>query len=144
MIIGIVGSEEAKFTFNGAAEAKSIIRGLVLRPDTTKVVSGRCHLGGIDLWAAEIARDNHIEVEEFPPKVLAWEGGYKQRNLEIARASDAVYCITVDALPPDFPGMKFLECYHCHTNDHVKSGGCWTLKQALRMGKQGRVYVVHN
>ena len=144
MIVGIVGSEKIKFTPVGEAAAKKLIW-QILSPDiVVEVVSGKCHLGGIDIWAAEIGQKLGLIVTEYAPKNQSWEGGYKLRNLKIASRSDVVYCITVDRLPDDYDGMRFKLCYHCNTKSHVKSGGCWTMKQAIRMGKQGVLHVVKN
>lgn len=140
MKIGIVGSEAAKFTPKTEAKAKALIRRLLANADV--VVSGHCHLGGIDLWAEEIANEAGLETLIFPPAQLRWEGGYKQRNLQIAHHSDSVYCIAVRALPPNYTGMRFPYCYHCHTSEHVKSGGCWTVKEAIKHGRAGKVYTV--
>lgn len=140
MRIGIVGSEAAKFTPETEALARLAIRGLLAPGDV--VVSGACHLGGIDIWAIEEARSLGLECREWPPARLVWEGGYKQRNLQIARDSDKVVCITVRELPPGYSGMKFKLCYHCGVDSHVKSGGCWTVKQAKLMGKPTEVIVI--
>jgi hypothetical protein len=35
--------------------------------------------------------------------------------------------------PPEYVGMKFDYCYHCHTSDHIKSGGCWTAHKAEKV-----------
>lgn len=140
--IGIVGSEAAKFTAETEQQAKQAIIDLVNRPEVGTVISGGCHLGGIDTWAAEIGKHFGRQVIEFFPLVRAWSEGYKPRNLAIAEGSDEVWCITVRALPESFKGMRFPYCYHCRTAEHVKSGGCWTVKQALRMGKRGGVIVV--
>lgn len=139
-IIGIVGSEAAKFTLKGKEEAKSIINELISRPETIEVVSGGCHLGGVDIWTAEIGRQQGKLVTEFIPKTLSWETGYKIRNLQIAKHSDIVYCITVARLPLNYTGMCFSFCYHCNTNSHIKSGGCWTMHKA----KIGILNVVKN
>lgn len=138
--IGIVGSEGAKFTPDTELAAKAIIATLIRGYDT--VVSGGCHLGGIDIWAKEIATEWQLPFIEFLPAKLGWSGGYKERNLQIAQESDIVVCITVKNFPPDYTGMRFPYCYHCKTSDHIKSGGCWTVKQALKLGKKGRVIVV--
>mgnify|MGYP001594700573 CR=1 FL=1 len=140
MRIGIVGSEAANFTPKTVAEERKLIR-TILQPGDV-VVSGKCHLGGIDIWAVEEAVKLGLSYKEWPPKHRAWEGGYKQRNLEIAKDSDKVVCITVRSLPITYTGMRFSHCYHCGTYDHVKSGGCWTVKQAKRMGKEGLVLIV--
>lgn len=138
--IGIVGSEASKFDAITEANAKAIIQD-VIRP-YRKVVSGACHLGGVDVWAIEGAKRAYKEYEEFPPAILKWEGGYKQRNIQIAAASDHVLCITVARLPEGYTGMRFNLCYHCGTNDHVKSGGCWTVHRAIKMGKTGEIIVL--
>jgi len=141
MIVGIVGSEEAKFTANGRFLARDEIEQIVR--SAAGVVSGECHLGGIDTWAREIANELNVPFWGFPPLRHSWTF-YRKRNLEIVDASDIIYCITVDKLPPDFKSMHFNTCYHCNARDHVKSGGCWTMKQAIKQGKQGKLIVVRN
>jgi hypothetical protein len=126
---GIVGHEGAKFTADGEAQARRIIRELLAHPDTV-LVSGRCHLGGIDIWAEEEADKLGREKIIHPPKELSWSKGYKPRNLLIAKDSDIVHCIVVANYPDDYDGMKFKRCYHCNSDDHIKSGGCWTAKRA--------------
>jgi hypothetical protein len=142
MVIGIVGSESIKFTPETEAAAKKIIRDLLTRPGVTGVSSGACHLGGIDAWAEEIGKELGLDLFIYPPKTQSWETGYKPRNLQIVKASDEVYCITVKELPLNYKGMRFDYCYHCKTRDHVKSGGCWTAKQAQKKGKFATWYVV--
>lgn len=142
MRVGIVGSESAKFTPETEQLARAEIRRLIQGADL--VVSGRSPLGGIDWWAIEEAKKLGIETREYPPAIDRWEGGYKQRNLQIAENSDMVACITVKTLPPGFKGMQFRVCYH-HSppaTDHVKSGGCWTAKQAALAGKQTELVVI--
>ena len=141
MRIGIVGSEAAKFTSETEAVAREMIQDLILQERASVVVSGGCHLGGIDAWAAEEAAKMGVDVIEHLPKVTAWEG-YKARNILIAEDSDTVYCITVRELPPNYTGMRFKLCYHCGTADHVKSGGCWTTKYARSLGKPARTLVI--
>lgn len=133
MILGIVGSEAAKFTPETEAAARAAIREAILRHGATKVTSGGCHLGGVDIYAEEEAKALGIPFEAFLPKTLSWEGGYKQRNLKIAQA-DLVLCITVKELPTSYKGMTFKGCYHCGTKNppHVKSGGCWTAWKCKR------------
>lgn len=140
MRIGIVGSEAAKFDPRTEQLARAIIRQNI-GPGYI-VVSGGCHLGGIDIWAKEEAVQMGLQVIEHLPKNRSWSGGYKPRNLLIAQDSDRVICITVRGLPPEYRGMVFDYCYHCNTAKHVKSGGCWTVKQAIKMGKAGEVIVV--
>jgi hypothetical protein len=142
--LGIVGSEEAKFTPHTRDRACAIIHALLRNLDVDLVVSGHSPLGGIDIWAIEVAEALGIETLEFPPKTHRWADGYKPRNLQIAEHSDMVVCITVKTLPASYTGMQFHGCYHCQTppEDHVKSGGCWTMKQAARAGKAARLIVI--
>jgi hypothetical protein len=144
MRVGIVGSEEAKFTSLGKTRATEIIRGLL--DGATAVVSGACHLGGIDIWSASEGRSRGFLVLEFPSRSKNWSGpgGYCERNLKIVDHSDLVVCITVKQLPKDYNGMRFPKCYHCNTTDHVKSGGCWTMHQARKQGKAWKLHVVEN
>ncbi len=146
MILGIVGSEAAKFTESGEREAKRIIWDLVEMLKPEKVSSGDCHLGGIDVWAEEIADILGVETKIFPPKSRSWTH-YKARNIQIAEFSHTVICLSVDRLPSSYTGMRFPLCYHCvglEEPDHIKSGGCWTTKYARSIGREGRLIVVNN
>lgn len=140
--VGIVGGEAAKFTPETERLARQAIRRLI--EGATLVISGRSPLGGVDIWAIEEAERLGIPTCEYPPAERSWEGGYRPRNLQIAQHSDRVACITVKRLPPDYRGMRFDRCYHCGTppGHHVKSGGCWTMKQAARAGKRTRLVVI--
>lgn len=127
--LGIVGSEAAKFTAMTEAAARAKIRELCR--GASAVVSGACHLGGVDRWAVEEAAALGLTTAEFPPKSLGWPD-YRARNILIAEASDIVHVIVPRELPPDYAGMRFSHCYHCNIADHVKSGACWTAKYAER------------
>lgn len=144
MKIGIVGSEEAKFTPDTIEAAKEMIRAIITFENADTVISGACHLGGIDRWAAEIGKEMGKQVIEYPPKCRSWRYGYKPRNIRIAKASDKVYCLTVKELPPGYAGMRFQGCYHCGTpiDHHVKSGGCWTTKYARKHNKPTQLIVI--
>lgn len=144
MVIGIVGSEQAKFTPETEAEARAIIYCLLGREGVTGVVSGACHLGGVDSYAAEIGKELGLRVIEHAPRDLRWSTGYAPRNMLIARDGAECHCITVASLPVNYTGMRFKLCYHCGTDQHVKSGGCWTVKQAIKLGKPGFVHVINN
>jgi hypothetical protein len=124
--VGIVGHEAAKFTPKTEEMARDVIRAII-KP-AALVVSGHCHLGGIDIWAEEEAAKLGIPYLIFPPKTRTWTH-YKERNLNIVAKSDIVHCVVVEKYPPDYAGMRFEYCYHCHTSDHIKSGGCWTAKR---------------
>lgn len=142
MIVGIVGSEGAKFTPETEYKAKQLIASILMRPEVTGFSSGACHLGGIDVWAEEIARSLGLECFIFPPANKQWSTGYKPRNIAIAKKSDELHCITLKELPPEYKGMRFPLCYHCGTKDHVKSGGCWTVKLGQKLGKQGHWHIL--
>lgn len=141
MKLGIVGSEAAKFTPATEDLARMIIRRM-LTPDVSLVISGACHLGGIDVWAVEEAKQAGKPYKEYTPRDLEWETGYKPRNLLIAHGCDKVVCITVRKLPGGYKGMRLDWCYHCKNGDHVKSGGCWTMKQAAKLGKQTELIII--
>ena len=146
MRIGIVGHEGAKFTKKGEEEARRIIvQILSLYPkEETELVSGGCHIGGIDIWAEEEADKLGIEKKIYPPARLAWDGGYKPRNIKIAKRSDIVYCLVVKRFADSYKGMKFPYCYHCDTTSHIKSGGCWTAKFAHKLGKDMYIIELEN
>lgn len=138
--LAIVGSEEIKFTAATKERACNWIWALLASYD--EVVSGACHLGGIDVWAAQIGREMGLSVIEYPPKTQNWSDGYKPRNMQIARRCTEAVCITVAKLPDTYTSpFRFDTCYHC-CESHVKSGGCWTVKQARMMGKPGTIIVV--
>lgn len=140
--LGIVGSESAKFTEVSEGLARASIIRAIGESGATHVVSGGCHLGGIDIWAVEEARKLGLEVTEHLPRTRQWSGGYKDRNVRIAEDSDKVICITVRKLPKHYKGMRFDYCYHCGTNEHIKSGGCWTTKYARSLGKPTETVVI--
>lgn len=145
--LGIVGHEAAKFTPETEELARQAIRRSIgdwINPPLVQscVVSGACHLGGIDIWAVEEAKKLGIPYKEYPPRSRQWSGGYKERNIQIAEDSDRVICIVVAKYPPTHKGMRFDYCYHCGTSDHIKSGGCWTTKFARSLGKDTETIVI--
>lgn len=149
MNIGIVGSEGKKFTPEGERQAREKIREIINAGklhtgvdyyDLPLIISGGCHLGGIDIWAIEEAVALGCDKRIHLPRRRSWKGGYKDRNLLIAQESDIVHCIVVDVLPDGFDGMTHDLCYHCRRSDHVKSGGCWTMLRA----KRGQLHIVSN
>lgn len=140
-ILGIVGSEAAKFTPETEHIAKCTILTILSPGDV--VVSGECHLGGVDIWAKETALAIGLNYIGCPPAFKTWNS-FKRRNIEIAELSDRVVCITVATLPPGFKeGGWERYCYHCKTDTHIKSGGCWTVKYAReKLGKPGEIIVI--
>lgn len=165
MLIGIVGHAADKFTAETQRLAWSTICRIITDSEAqhspVTVVSGGCHLGGVDQWAEEAA------IRLLPrnpvihrPRILQWgvPGGYKERNLLIARDSDVVHVVVVNAYPPGYTGMRFEDkeglpiCYHCQgrgrrylkpiSTPHVKSGACWTALEAKRRGKEAVWHVI--
>lgn len=135
--IGIIGHAEDKFTPQSSEEAKRIIRTLLLEPGVT-LVSGRSPLGGIDVYAEEVADQLGVPKDIKAPGTKSWSGknGYRERNLAIAEASDKVFVLVVDEYPASYKGLRFNQCYHCGLSTHVKSGACWTAKKAQAQGKK--------
>jgi len=138
--VGIVGHEAAKFTPETMEQSKTLIRALLLFEDV-RVVSGDCPLGGIDVWAEEIADELGRPKLIFPPKYHRWAPeGFEERNIKIAQHSDVVIVIVARVLPDEYRGRRFDGCYHCEkhgrTYNHIKSGACWTAFKALEFEKQ--------
>jgi len=150
--VGIVGNAADKFTPRGREYAIQVIYDIIddamYRGLVPVIVSGDCHLGGVDIWAREIAVMKDLKLEAFPARVHKWDGagGYKERNIMIAKTSDIVHCIVTRTYPKEYSGMKFKWCYHHKPprDDHVKSGGCWTMKEAKRRGKEISLIIVDN
>lgn len=156
MRLGIVGHAEDKFTELGKNRAigciHSIVHGyhnhdldMVSREDIV-IVSGRCPIGGVDVWAEEQAKLDKFETDIKAPRQNSWNGeyGFKARNLDIAKDSDIVYVILADSFPETFKGKKFTYCYHCKSPDHIKSGACWTAHQAIKLGKKAEWIIIKN
>ncbi len=150
MNIGIIGNNASKFTIQMEDEARLLIRKLLL-VEGAVLVSGHCHQGGIDIWAEEEADLMDLPKLIFEPRIRQWNpyGGYgfKERNLDIARTSDDLNVIVARDYLPKYSGMRFKECYHCArhgraSRNHVKSGACWTLNEALRREKSGRIHII--
>jgi hypothetical protein len=146
--VGIVGHEGAKFTPETRLAACKVIAEL-LTPTDAVCVSGRCPLGGIDVWAEVCADRWGREKLIYPPANKSWSGGYKPRNIQIAEASDVVHVILVAEYPATYTGMRFDLCYHCAKDearalgrDHIKSGGCWTARYAQRLGKPAHWHII--
>lgn len=136
-----MGSEAAKFTAETEDRCREAIRNILIAKKAHGVVSGGCHLGGVDIWAVEEALCMGLGIIEHKPRTRSWPA-YRDRNILIAQDSTAVVCFTVRKLPEHYDGMRFKLCYHCGTTDHVKSGGCWTTKYARSIGKPGYTIVI--
>ena len=146
MKVGIVGHAGDKFTARGRANAVNAITEIFLHHDNITVVSGDCPLGGVDKWAEELATYAGYKTDIKSPKQHQWDAeyGFKQRNLDIAKDSDIIYVILSDSFPHEYNKKRFPYCYHCKTDQHIKSGGCWTAHQAIKMGKKAEWIIVKN
>lgn len=141
--VAIIGSGFDKFTPPTERLARDSIIRILKRHRPCILVSGRSPVGGIDIWAEEIANKMRVQTDIKAPRVNDWNapGGFKDRNIEIARDADVVYVIVVGDYPPNYRGRRFDLCYHCagregRPPEHAKSGGCWTGWRAKDMGKQ--------
>jgi hypothetical protein len=148
MKIGIVGNGEDKFTAKGKEEATDIIWRILREAIDPTLVSGHSPVGGIDIWAEDIAGYGGIPKIIWAPVVHQWNppdnNGYKWRNEMIANESDILHVIVVDVYPTDYKQKRFKYCYHCMKTDHVKSGACWTAKKTLALDKPVEWHIVSN
>lgn len=152
--IGIVGSGADKFTEESRELAKKEIMQIISGTPFNDIciVSGHSPVGGIDIWAEEIAQEFHVPTDIKCPRQNTWNGiyGYKARNLDIAKYSNEVHVILVDSYPPNYNGMKFAGCYHCEKHPkemkfkHVKSGGCWTGWEARKLNKPVIFHIIES
>lgn len=132
MNLGIVGHAQNKFTIETECAARRLIEDEIDLLKPSAIVSGHCPMGGVDIYAEEIADKLGIEKIIFAPKVHRWDGpgGFKERNLKISRVSTLVLCVVIhpSLLPATGKDWGNGYCYHCKERnpEHVKSGGCWT------------------
>ncbi len=101
--------------------------------DDIEIISGGAK--GVDTMAIELAHSHKLNTCIIHPNSNDWMG-YKQRNLKIAEMCDILYCITT-------PRRKHEKmCYHhIPPQDHTKTGGCWTMKEALKLEKNCKLMV---
>jgi len=151
MNIAIIGNGNDKFCQFTRSRAFKIIRRILADHPEATIISGHSPVGGIDIWAEEMAKNLGYETMIFTPKQYVWDApyGFKARNLDIARNSDIIYVILVKKYPPEYRGRIFDMCYHCEKysngrdyEDHVKSGACWTGWKGIEMGKDVRWIVI--
>ena len=150
MNVAIIGNGENKFNQFTRSRAFKIIRRILADHPGATIVSGHSPVGGIDIWAEEMARNLRYETMMFAPEQHEWDTpyGFKARNMDIARNSDIIYVIVVRKYPPGYRGRIFKLCYHCENysdhdyKDHIKSGACWTGWRGVEMGKDVRWIVI--
>ncbi len=85
---------------------------------------------GVDTIAETTAYGLGLKCDIHRPTSENWDG-YKARNLKIAQECDVIYCFPTK--------VRLTPCYHCGTQDHERSGGCWTVKHAKTLKKEGHV-----
>lgn len=136
MILGVVGHAAEKFTPATEALARQAIRDVIRETGATRLSSGHSPMGGIDIYAEEIAAELGLAISVHAPTRNQWDGpgGFKDRNLRIAKESDAVLVVVVKDFPQGFTGKRFPDCYHCRGRNppHIKSGACWTALKSPR------------
>lgn len=132
--LAIIGHAQDKFTPHTEALAYQAIYDLITLYNPSLIISGGCHLGGVDIYAEHVANALSIPTRIYKPSHLSWSGGYRERNLLIANNSSLVAVIVVETYPPHYTGQRFKGCYHCHNRNppHVKSGACWTAHHSRR------------
>ena len=130
MIIAIVGT--SNLTIDESEEVARWVESK-LRDEDIQVVTGDAD--GVDKVARLYTPRHRLIVKKSEHKEWGTDGsgGYKDRNREIAQTAEYVYCFTTRT--------KTKDCYHCNKT-HQRTGGCWTLKEALKLGKKGEVIVV--
>ena len=137
--IAIIGHGAEKFpTLQSERAVQQLITELLVACVPGSIlVSGHSPMGGVDIWAEEIAQSLDMMTEIKAPKDMAWNGpyGFKARNLDIVDVSDELHVIVAKEYPEGYRGRRFKACYHCRSTTHVKSGACWTAHQALKRGK---------
>jgi hypothetical protein len=152
-IVGIVGHGEDKFNHETKKIANNIIYNILNESDVTGFSSGHSPVGGIDIWAEEMAEHFKKTMYIFEAKQNRWDSkyGFKQRNLNIAETSDILYVIIVRNYIENYGGRTWFRndkpfCYHCERNkvasDHVKSGACWTAWEAKKLEKEVFWYII--
>jgi hypothetical protein len=128
--LGIIGHASEKFDKRTEKLAREAILTAIQELHPAYIISGRSPMGGVDIWAEEIAALCNIPTKIYAPDEHTWGGinGFKERNLRIANASDCVLAIVVEKYPKNYRGMRFAGCYHCKGRNpaHIKSGACWT------------------
>ena len=123
--VAIVGTSH-NMTDNEERDVRQLI-GLILngysKGDT--VITGGAK--GVDSIAVSIAQTLGFNTMIIKPKSENWDS-YKERNLEIARYCDELYCISIP--------VHTEKCYHHkEPQDHQKTAGCWTMNKAIELGK---------
>lgn len=107
----------------------------VERDDARKIaqVERAKRLAAEALATVRAEADERTRLWKALAKAQDQRGWLRKARLDAARAALKA---AVKTLPESYKGMRFTSCYHCGTTSHVKSGACWTAKQAQRIGKE--------
>lgn len=126
MRIAIVGS--SLISENQLDHVRDLCEQILEQHDkNTTVISGGAK--GVDRIALDTAHELGYETKEYQPTGTSWEH-YKERNLQMAKDCDKLYCISTP--------VHFQKCYHhegLKPQDHEKTAGCWTMNKALEAKK---------
>src|SRR5690348_1398344 len=132
MKVAFVGTS-VKLTDNEDRDIRQFVS-LILKdfPLDTIIISGGAK--GVDSISLEIAKSLGYTTVVYEPINKTWTS-FKERNLIIAQECDQLFCLSV-------PVHK-TRCYHHFVpQNHEKTAGCWTMKQAEKLGKQTRLLVM--
>lgn len=129
MKVAIVGTSHA-LTRNEERDIQQLIENILndYNIDDDEIISGGAK--GVDTMAIELASSRGFLFHTILPESEKWEGGYKERNLKIAKMCDILYCISIP--------IHNKACYHhAHIETpHEKTAGCWTMKEAVKLNKE--------
>ena len=115
-IVGIIGSSKADKKEHFDFIEKLIVE-LLKKQEDTLIVTGDAN--GVDLAVRLICLKNRLKHSVIYARFDSW-AFYKMRNEIIANYCDRIISI---ALPLDKT-----PCYHCNSNTHDKTAGCYTGK----------------
>lgn len=131
MKVAIVGTSQ-NLTENEERDARQLCAIILKEHDNPTLISGGAK--GIDFIAYEVARGLGLSITIYDPKTTDWFG-YRERNLRIAKECDELYCITTN--------VHDEWCYHHgKSQDHQRTAGCWTLREAARINKPCKLFVI--
>jgi hypothetical protein len=167
MKVAIVGPQEDKWLPEQKVRVKQAITTILYQYQFEKeliMVSGGCPLGGVDIWAEEVAKERGVNTDIFKPDINQWEDkieyenfpmydgkavdyevifkGFKSRNIAIAKNCDVLYCIVPKVLSVTTDKSTHKYCKHCNSFNHPNNGGCWTMKFAKKIGKETHLVIV--
>lgn len=101
-------------------------------PLLTTVITGGAK--GVDKIASGVALIKGFAVKEILPLGIGWKYN-KPRNIEIAKTCDKLICISTP--------VKTQKCYHhIELQNHEKTAGCWTLREAKKKGKDTELIIL--